>query len=126
MPYTKRSDGRKMDEIRPIKEKYDYIIIDTPPSLGLLTLNALNAADSVIIPVQCEYYALEGIGQLLNTITLVKENLNPNLSIEGILLFNIELIYHFNHEGMIIDRISIIISFTKTRNLFVPNFRDWN
>ncbi len=72
--------------IRPIKEKYDYIIVDTPPSLGLLTLNALNAADSVIIPVQCEYYALEGIGQLLNTITSVKENLNPNLSIEGILL----------------------------------------
>lgn len=79
-------ENRLKQLIRPIKEKYDYIIIDTPPSLGLLTLNALNAADSVIIPVQCEYYALEGIGQLLNTITLVKENLNPNLSIEGILL----------------------------------------
>jgi chromosome partitioning protein len=79
-------ENRLKQLIRPIKEKYDYIIIDTPPSLGLLTLNALNAANSVIIPVQCEYYALEGIGQLLNTITLVKENLNPNLSIEGILL----------------------------------------
>ncbi len=79
-------ENRLKQLIRPIKDKYDYIIIDTPPSLGLLTLNALNAADSVIIPVQCEYYALEGIGQLLNTITLVKENLNPNLSIEGILL----------------------------------------
>ena len=79
-------ENRLKQLIRPIKENYDYIIIDTPPSLGLLTLNALNAADSVIIPVQCEYYALEGIGQLLNTITLVKENLNPNLSIEGILL----------------------------------------
>ena len=79
-------ENRLKQLIRPIKEKYDFIIIDTPPSLGLLTLNALNAADSVIIPVQCEYYALEGIGQLLNTITLVKENLNPNLSIEGILL----------------------------------------
>jgi chromosome partitioning protein len=79
-------ENRLKQLIRPIKEKYDYIIVDTPPSLGLLTLNALNAADSVIIPVQCEYYALEGIGQLLNTITLVKENLNPNLSIEGILL----------------------------------------
>lgn len=79
-------ENRLKQLIRPIKESYDYIIIDTPPSLGLLTLNALNAADSVIIPVQCEYYALEGIGQLLNTVTLVKENLNPNLSIEGILL----------------------------------------
>jgi chromosome partitioning protein len=79
-------ENRLKQLIRPIKEKYDYIIIDTPPSLGLLTLNALNSADSVIIPVQCEYYALEGIGQLLNTITLVKENLNPNLSIEGILM----------------------------------------
>ncbi len=79
-------ENRLKQLIRPIKDRYDYIIIDTPPSLGLLTLNSLNAADSVIIPVQCEYYALEGIGQLLNTITLVKENLNPNLSIEGILL----------------------------------------
>lgn len=79
-------ENRLKQLIRPIKEKYDYIIIDTPPSLGLLTLNALNTANSVIIPVQCEYYALEGIGQLLNTITLVKENLNPSLSIEGILL----------------------------------------
>ncbi len=79
-------ENRLKQLIRPIKEKYDYMIIDTPPSLGLLTLNALNAAHSVIIPVQCEYYALEGIGQLLNTITLVKENLNPSLSIEGILL----------------------------------------
>ena len=79
-------ENRLKQLIRPIKDKYDYIIVDTPPSLGLLTLNSLNAAHSVIIPVQCEYYALEGIGQLLNTITLVKENLNPNLSIEGILL----------------------------------------
>lgn len=79
-------ENRLKQLLRPIKEKYDYIILDTPPSLGLLTLNALNASNSVIIPVQCEYYALEGIGQLLNTITLVKENLNPNLAIEGILL----------------------------------------
>ncbi|NLL61213.1 MAG: ParA family protein [Candidatus Atribacteria bacterium] len=79
-------ENRLKQLLRTIREDYNYIIIDTPPSLGLLTLNALNAADSVIIPVQCEYYALEGIGQLLNTITLVKENLNPNLAIEGILL----------------------------------------
>jgi chromosome partitioning protein len=72
--------------IKSIKDDYDYIIIDCPPSLGLLTLNSLTAADSVIIPIQCEYYALEGIGQLLNTINLVRENLNPSLEIEGILL----------------------------------------
>jgi chromosome partitioning protein len=76
--------------IKSIKSDYDYIIIDCPPSLGLLTLNSLTAADAVIIPIQCEYYALEGIGQLLNTINLVRENLNSNLNssleIEGILL----------------------------------------
>jgi len=65
---------------------YDYIIIDCPPSLGLLTINALTAADSVIIPVQCEYYALEGLGQLMNTIKLVQDHLNPNLRIEGALM----------------------------------------
>ncbi len=65
---------------------FDFIFIDSPPSLGLLTINGLCAADSVLIPVQCEYYALEGLTQLLNTINLVKNNLNPNLTIEGVLL----------------------------------------
>lgn len=68
------------------KENFDFIIIDSPPSLGLLTINALCAADSVLIPVQCEYYALEGLTQLTNTINLVKNNLNPHLTIEGMLL----------------------------------------
>ncbi|MBM3254761.1 MAG: ParA family protein [Candidatus Omnitrophica bacterium] len=68
------------------REKFDFIIIDSPPSLGLLTINGLCAADSVLIPVQCEYYALEGLTQLDNTIRLVKDNLNPNLAIEGVLL----------------------------------------
>jgi chromosome partitioning protein len=72
--------------LEPIKDKYDFIIVDCPPSLGLLTLNALTAADSVLIPVQCEYFALEGLGQLFNTINMVKKNLNPNLDIEGVLL----------------------------------------
>ncbi len=71
---------------RGLKEEYDYIIIDCPPSLGLLTLNTLTAADSVLIPIQCEYYALEGMGQLLNSITLVQRHLNPDLAIEGVLL----------------------------------------
>lgn len=72
--------------IENIRNDYEYIFIDCPPSLGLLTLNGLVAADSVIIPVQCEYYALEGLGQLLNTITIVQNNLNPNLEVEGVLL----------------------------------------
>lgn len=69
-----------------LKDSYDYIIIDCPPSLGLLTLNALTASDTVIIPVQCEYYALEGLSQLLNTIRLVQKHLNKTLMIEGVLL----------------------------------------
>ena len=74
-----------------IKDKYDYIIIDCPPSLGILTTNALTASDSVIIPVQCEFFALEGIMQLLNTIMLVQKNLNPKLDIEGVLLTMLDL-----------------------------------
>ena len=72
--------------IGEIKDRYDFILIDCPPSLGLLTINALAAADSVIIPVQCEYYALEGLSQLVNTINLIRDNLNPRLEIEGVLL----------------------------------------
>lgn len=68
------------------KENFDFMIIDSPPSLGLLTINALCAADSILIPVQCEYYALEGLTQLTNTINLVKDNLNPNLGIEGVFM----------------------------------------
>ena len=72
--------------LAPIKDDYDFIIIDCSPSLGLVTVNSLTAADSVIIPVQCEYFALEGLGKLLNTIKIVQTRLNPNLDIEGILL----------------------------------------
>ena len=72
--------------IQNIKGKYKYVIIDCPPSLGLLTINALTASDSIIIPIQCEYYALDGLSQLLNTIRLVQKNLNSNLKIEGILI----------------------------------------
>ncbi|HET6231802.1 MAG TPA: AAA family ATPase [Longimicrobiaceae bacterium] len=69
-----------------VRDQYEYILIDCPPSLGLLTLNTLAAADSVLIPIQCEFYALEGLSQLLNTVTIVQKNLNPKLQIEGVLL----------------------------------------
>ncbi|MFN4769202.1 MAG: ParA family protein [Candidatus Kapaibacterium sp.] len=72
--------------LQTIRDHYDFIIIDCPPSLGLLTLNALTAADTVLIPVQCEYYALEGLGQLLHTISIVKRHLNTSLELEGVLL----------------------------------------
>ncbi|MEO8031956.1 MAG: AAA family ATPase [Gemmatimonadota bacterium] len=70
----------------PIRNSYEFVIIDCPPSLGLITLNVLTAADGVLIPIQCEYYALEGISQLLNTINLVQQNFNPSLAIDGVLL----------------------------------------
>jgi len=79
-------EQRLKEKIDNQKDKYDYIIIDCPPSLGLITLNAFTASDSVLIPVQCEYYALEGLGQLINTINLVKKHLNKNLEVEGALL----------------------------------------
>ena len=79
-------ERRLKDALETVREDFDFILIDCPPSLGLLTLNALTAADSVLIPVQCEYYALEGLGQLLNTINMVKRQLNERLDIEGVLL----------------------------------------
>jgi chromosome partitioning protein len=72
--------------LEPLRDSYHYIIIDCPPSLGLLTINALTAADTVLVPIQCEYYALEGLGQLTNTVRLVQKHLNSSLRIEGVLL----------------------------------------
>ncbi|NPV42563.1 MAG: ParA family protein [Firmicutes bacterium] len=74
------------NSIVEIRNKYDFILIDCPPSLGLLTINALTAANTVLVPIQCEYYALEGLGQLMNTINLVQKHLNPNLEVEGVVL----------------------------------------
>ncbi|HET55164.1 MAG TPA: ParA family protein [Ignavibacteria bacterium] len=86
------------EALQPIKDKYDYIFVDCPPSLGLLTLNALTAADSVIIPVQCEYFALEGLGQLLNTINIVKKHYNEELTIEGVLLTMFDTRLRLSHQ----------------------------
>jgi chromosome partitioning protein len=81
-----RREHRLKEALAKIRRQYDYIVIDCPPSLGLLTLNSLVAADSVLIPLQCEYYALEGLSQLMHTVSLVKQRLNPDLATEGILL----------------------------------------
>lgn len=72
--------------LEPVKEDYDYILIDCPPSLGLITINALTAADKILVPIQCEYYALEGLSQLVNTVKLVQKHLNPQLAIKGVVL----------------------------------------
>ncbi len=86
MVSIERREEKMRDALGKVKDDYDFIIIDCSPSLGLITINALTAADSVIIPVQCEYFALEGLGKLLNTIKIIQTRLNPNLEIEGILL----------------------------------------
>ncbi len=81
-----RREQRLKEAVKKIKDDYDYIFIDCPPSLGHLTMNAFTASDTVLIPVQCEYYALEGLSQLMNTITMVRKHFNPQLKIEGVLL----------------------------------------
>lgn len=78
--------NRLKESIKEIKDDYDYCIIDSPPSLGVLSMIALVASDSILVPVQCEYYALEGVGQLMSTISLVRDSFNPELQIEGVLL----------------------------------------
>lgn len=83
---TKYREKTLKEKINLIEKKYDFIIIDCPPSLGLLSLNALTASTTVLIPIQCEYYSLEGVGQLIDTVKLVRNNLNPKLEIEGVLL----------------------------------------
>ncbi len=83
---AERRESRLREGLGPLREDYDFIVVDCPPSLGLLTLNALCAADSVIVPLQCEYYALEGLSRLLDTIEILRDGLNPGLEIDGILL----------------------------------------
>jgi chromosome partitioning protein len=90
---------RRLDRlIKGVEGDYDYIFIDCPPSLGLLTINSLTAAHSVIIPLQCEYYAMEGLGQLLKTIRLIKQSFNPRLEIEGILLTMFDSRNNLSHQ----------------------------
>lgn len=107
---------RLKDELSKVKMEYDFIFIDCPPSLGILTTNALAAADSVLIPVQCEYFALEGIMQLINTIMLAQRKVNPNLEIEGVLLTM------FSNTNLGVEVIESIKGFFKERvyNTIIP------
>jgi chromosome partitioning protein len=103
MVSIKDRENRMKDALKKVRKKYDFIIIDCSPSLGLITINALTAADSVIIPVQCEYFALEGLGKLLNTIKIIQTRLNPNLEIEGILLTMYDV--RLNLSNQVVDEV---------------------
>ncbi|MEO9476328.1 MAG: AAA family ATPase [Cyclobacteriaceae bacterium] len=94
---AKREEKMKI-ALKEVKKNYDYVIIDCSPSLGLITVNALTAADSIIVPVQCEYFALEGLGKLLNTIKIIQGRLNPDLAIEGILLTMYDLRLNLSNQ----------------------------
>lgn len=96
-------ESRMLDALENVRKKYDFIIIDCSPSLGLITINALTAADSVIIPVQCEYFALEGLGKLLNTIKIIQTRLNTKLEIEGILLTMYDV--RLNLSNQVVDEV---------------------
>lgn len=93
-----RRERRLKDSLQSVRDRFEYIFLDCPPSLGLLTLNALTAADSVLIPLQCEYYALEGLTSLLETIKLLQQGLNPNLYLEGILLTMFDSRNRLSHQ----------------------------
>lgn len=95
MPYR---ESLLKTALQDSKNEYEFVIIDCPPSLGILTLNALSASDSVLIPVQCEYFALEGLGQLLNTINIVRQHFNKNLQIEGVLLTMFDTRLRLSHQ----------------------------
>jgi chromosome partitioning protein len=103
MVNIEKREERMKDALMPLKDNYDFIIIDCSPSLGLITINALVAADSVIIPVQCEYFALEGLGKLLNTIKIIQTRLNPKLEIEGILLTMYDV--RLNLSNQVVDEV---------------------
>ena len=97
VPFQDR-EVRLKRALQGVREAFDYLIIDCPPSLGLITVNSLTASDSVLIPLQCEYYPMEGLSQLIKTIRLIKENLNPDLTIDGILLTMVDRRNNLSHQ----------------------------
>lgn len=103
-------EGRLKNSLERVKHNYDYVLIDCPPSLGLLTVNALTAASSVLIPIQCEFYALEGVSMLMNTIRLVQRNLNPALKLEGVVMTMFD-----SRTNLSQDVVSEVQSFFRTK-----------
>ncbi len=114
---TVSREVRLRTQLENVRKEYDFIIIDCPPSLGLLTINALTAADAVIVPIQCEYYALEGLSQLVNTVNLVQKHLNPNLVFEGALLTMFDS--RTNLSNQVVDEVKNFFG-TKVYNTIVP------
>jgi chromosome partitioning protein len=114
-------ETRLKKALEPIKNKYDFIIIDSPPSLGLLTLNALVASDGIIIPIQCEFYALEGVSQLMNTLNLIKESLNSKISIEGVLMTMAD--FRTNLTAEVINEIKIYFKEKVYKSIIPRNIR---
>ncbi|NCU32379.1 MAG: ParA family protein [Candidatus Moranbacteria bacterium] len=114
-------ETRLKKAIESIVEGYDYVFVDSPPSLGMLTLNSLVSCQSIIIPIQCEFYALEGVSQLLNTINLIKDNLNPNIQIEGVLLTMAD--YRTNLTNEVIREISSFFKNKVYKSIIPRNVR---
>lgn len=114
-------ETRLKKSIESVVGSYDYIFIDSPPSLGMLTLNSLVSCNSIIIPIQCEFYALEGVSQLLNTINLIKDNLNPNIEIEGVLLTMAD--YRTNLTNEVIREISAFFKEKVYKSIIPRNVR---
>ena len=110
-------EGRMKNSLERVKHNYDYVIIDCPPSLGLLTINGLTAASSVIIPIQCEFYALEGVTMLMNTIQLVQRNLNPALKLEGVIMTMYDSRTNLSQE--VVDEVSKYFK-TKMYQTIIP------
>ena len=114
-------ESRLKSAIKDMKQKYDYILIDCPPSLGHLTINAFTASDSILIPVQCEYYALEGLSQLLNTVRLVQKHFNPDLRIEGVLLTMLDARTNLGYE--VVDEVKKYFREKVYQNIVPRNVR---
>ena len=114
-------ESRLKSAIKEMKQKYDYILIDCPPSLGHLTINAFTASDSILIPVQCEYYALEGLSQLLNTVRLVQKHFNPDLRIEGVLLTMLDARTNLGYE--VVDEVKKYFREKVYQNIVPRNVR---
>lgn len=116
-----RREERMKDTLKKVRNDYDFIIIDCSPSLGLITINALTAADSVIIPVQCEYFALEGLGKLLNTIKIIQTRLNKSLEIEGILLTMYDVRLRLSNQ--VVEEVATHFKSMKFKTIIPRNIR---